>query len=295
MRVLVATDGSEHARAAIAWFASFPIPAASTMLTLTVEPPRRLAPEARLFPHFEAFLFEAARHTADEARERLAGRFSDAEARVLRGDPREVIVQVACEWNADLVVVGARGLTGLKGLLLGSVSNAVVHWAPCPVLVVKGHPAPGVERVVVAVDGSAHALRAARFAAALPFDLRTTVAVVGVVDPPFVPLSATELPLPAIYALLEERLRERQAVITDALGEAAAEFHGRVRVVESLSKVGHPVESIVETAEEPGVELVVMGARGLGPLDRLLVGSVSDGVLRRVDRPVLIVNGRGRT
>ena len=61
-----------------------------------------------------------------------------------------------------------------------------------------------------------------------------------------------------------------------------------------MLKTGHAVEGLVEAAEEPGVELVVVGARGLGALERLVLGSVSDGVLRRVDRPVLVVKPRAR-
>jgi len=55
--------------------------------------------------------------------------------------------------------------------------------------------------------------------------------------------------------------------------------------------VGHPVDALIATAAASDVGLVVVGARGLGTLERVLLGSVSEGVLRHVDRPVLIVKG----
>jgi nucleotide-binding universal stress UspA family protein len=53
------------------------------------------------------------------------------------GDPAEVIIQVANEQQADLIVVGSRGLTGIQRFLLGSVSSKVSHHAPCSVMIVR--------------------------------------------------------------------------------------------------------------------------------------------------------------
>ncbi|NJN72511.1 MAG: universal stress protein [Limnothrix sp. RL_2_0] len=53
------------------------------------------------------------------------------------GESREEICIAAKEWNADMVVIGRRGLKGLSEILLGSVSNYIVHHAPCSVMVVQ--------------------------------------------------------------------------------------------------------------------------------------------------------------
>ena len=58
-------------------------------------------------------------------------------AEVLEGDPAETIRRIAEEHNADLIVVGSRGLSAVGGLALGSVSQKLLHRAKCPVLVVR--------------------------------------------------------------------------------------------------------------------------------------------------------------
>jgi len=54
------------------------------------------------------------------------------------GDPGRMICEVARNWNADVIVIGRRGLSGISELFLGSVSNYVLHHAPCSVLTVQG-------------------------------------------------------------------------------------------------------------------------------------------------------------
>jgi nucleotide-binding universal stress UspA family protein len=61
----------------------------------------------------------------------------DVETHVREGDPADVIIDVANEQHADLIVVGSRGLTGIKRFLLGSVSTKVSHHAPCSVMIVR--------------------------------------------------------------------------------------------------------------------------------------------------------------
>ena len=66
-----------------------------------------------------------------------------AESSLLPGKPGRLICQLADEWNADTIVLGRRQMTGFKELLLGSVSNYVVHSAPCSVLIVQERDRPG--------------------------------------------------------------------------------------------------------------------------------------------------------
>lgn len=294
MRVLVATDGSADARAAVAWLETFPLPSRARVMALTVERMPYLMPDVLAAPRFDEMMRQAAARTADEAREALAWRFPDVEARVAVGDPREAIVHVADEWAADLIVVGARGLDTAQAFMFGSVSAAVVRWAPCPVLVVKGRRI-AVRQVVIGVDGSAHAAAATRFFASLPLDPRTSVRLVSAVDPPLVRCSTANMPVPEVRAMLDELERRHAETATAALAGLQAELVGRVESVERSIVFGRPADVLVDASADAEVGLVVVGARGLGPLKRLVLGSVSEHVLQRAECPVLVVTGVGRT
>lgn len=74
----------------------------------------------------------------DKTLEVFAGFAGKVQTRIEYGPPGKRITDIATEEGFSLVVMGRRGLSGVTGLLLGSVSNHVVHYAPCPVLIIKG-------------------------------------------------------------------------------------------------------------------------------------------------------------
>lgn len=290
MRVLLATDGSDDAQAAAAWLAGFALPDDTTVRVMTVA---AVAPSSLDIPtvrDFQASLHQEARAVVDGTCAALARRFRTVEAHVQEGDPREVLVRAAEEWPADLVVVGARGLSAVAGFVLGSVSLAVARHAPCPVLVVK-NGARACRRILVAIDGSEPALAAAAFLARLPLDPGVGVTLVGVVERPRYPSAAPVAAASVLRAAIEEIVAERTAALGRALERAAAPFGERAARVERTVTVGYPPDEIVRAAAAAGADLVVVGARGLGALKRLLLGSVSEGVLRNAERSVLIVRG----
>jgi nucleotide-binding universal stress UspA family protein len=237
---------------------------------------------------YQASLRQQARVVADSACAMLASRFRTIEAHVVDGDPREEIVRAAEEWPADLVVLGARGLTSVARFLLGSVSLAVARHAHCPVLVVKGSARP-IRRMVVAVDGSEQAALAAACVRRLAV-AGARVTLVGVVELPRL-LSAVSPVESASPAVIEAIVAEQTTALQDALSRARATLGDSVATVEQRLASGYPAEEILRAATEDDSDLVVVGARGLGLLKRLLLGSVSEAVLRHADRPVLIVRG----
>jgi nucleotide-binding universal stress UspA family protein len=290
MRVLVATDGSDNANAATEWLATFPLPAAAEWLVLAAAD-LTWAPLA--IPPLSAYdqaIVEAARRAAEDARAVIERRWNRIEVRVPEGDPRAVIPEHADKWRADLVVVGARGLGAIGGFLLGSVSTAVVHGVRCPVLVVKDRPCP-LRRALIAIDGSMDALAAARFFARLPLDPGLATQLIGVVERVRIPHTAPAFMTPVLAQAIEGVLSERRAKIDEALDRVEAEIERGVRAVERLTPVGLPADEIIEAARAGDVDLVVIGARGLGTIKRLLLGSVSERVLHRVECSVLVVKG----
>jgi nucleotide-binding universal stress UspA family protein len=97
---------------------------------------------------------------------------------------------------------------------------------------------------------------------------------------------------PTLEAAVEELVAERRAAIADALARVEVEMNGRVLAIERSIAVGLPAEQIIAAARQDKADLVVIGARGLGAIKRLLLGSVSERVLHRADCPVLVVKRR---
>ena len=143
MKILLAVDGSEHSAAAVEEVAARPWPPGTAVRVLSAVE-RVVPPAAEIWYDARGSLEQArqelARHTDQltaGVAERLRAAGLSAEAAVRDGDPRSAIVDEAKEWDADLIVVGSHGYTGLKRWLLGSVAQSVVSHAPCSVEVVR--------------------------------------------------------------------------------------------------------------------------------------------------------------
>jgi nucleotide-binding universal stress UspA family protein len=287
VRVLVATDGSGDANAAVTFLHGFPLsPAARIRVLSVVTLPQSALDVPPVREYLDSLLAEARRH-AESARAVLASRWPATEARVADGNPKDEILRVMEEWPANLVVLGARGLSGLRGLLLGSISLTVARHAHCPVLVVKGGARP-LARALVAVDGSPDALLAVQFLASLPLARAVRIRLLGVLEA----AGSAGAARPArgeVAAAVAALRQERRAELHRALERAAAELEAGARRVSRAIVAGTPADAIAAAAGRLRPDLVVLGARGIGAVRRLLLGSVSDRVLREVRCPVLIV------
>ena len=290
LKVLFATDGSGPANVAAEWVATLPLPATSEVLVVAVASVPLSMLEVQVPMEFMEATMADARAAATESARMLSTRYARTTTRVVEGDPRVLVPATAADWGADLIVVGARGLGGFARLLLGSVSTAILHGAPCPVLVVRGRPRD-LRDVVIAIDGSAHAQDTAKFLARLPLDRKTRVRLIGVVElepmPRLAPLAAREL----VRAAIAARQEERRAELEKALGGIALAFEANVDRVERLIALGLPADEILAAAE--GADMIAIGARGLGGLQRLLLGSVSERVLNHAPCSVLIARRHG--
>jgi nucleotide-binding universal stress UspA family protein len=176
---------------------------------------------------------------------------------VVLGDPSEALADIADEEAAELLVVGARGHTGLMAALLGSVSQRLAVTAPCPVLIVP--PGAGERflleadtdaRIVCGVDGSDESTRALAVAERLAMRLDAEL------DPVFVDPVRGWHDAPPIPVRVE---------------------------------VGDPVHELREQAAWVGVRMLAVGSRGHGPVRRALLGSVSAALAATAPCPVLIV------
>lgn len=136
------------------------------------------------------------------------------------------------------------------------------------------------DRILLAVDGSDHALRAANVAADLARSMKAELRIVVVYDP--IPPYLGE---PNLQHAINARLNEAQAILDKAV-EAVGDVPGEVQT--GLIE-GNAAEIIIEVAKTRGSDLIVMGSRGLGRLSGLLLGSTSQKIVTHAPCPVLIV------
>ncbi|GAB4448714.1 MAG: universal stress protein [Anaerolineales bacterium] len=136
------------------------------------------------------------------------------------------------------------------------------------------------ERILLAVDGSEHAIRAAKVAADLARCMKAELRILVVYAP--IPPYLGE---PNLQQAINARLDEAQAILqraVETVGELPGEIH--TELIE-----GDAAETIIEVAKTRNSDLIVMGSRGLGRLAGLLLGSTSQKVLSHAPCPVLIV------
>ena len=273
MRVLLASDGSSASQRAIRWLGEFAPTVDIKVTVLTVatltEPPR----QSQTMSELRESVAAEAQETAEAAATILRRRWPDVQTLVTEGDPRIEIVRAAEETQADMIALGARGLGRLKRVLIGSASLAAARYAPCPVAIVKGRPRP-VRSALIAIDGSAGARAALRFLSLFQLVRDARVSLLHV--------------LQGSKAASEDSGKQR-ANAERMLSDATAEL-GEVRYpVERLVVDGDPAQQIVSIARSHHIDLVVLGARGLRTIGRLLLGSVSETVLHHVSCTVVIV------
>lgn len=142
MKILLAIDGSAPSEHAIDAVGGRPWPEGSALRILSVIQPytppiTEVVLESATVEAIRTRLTREAEELTAAARERLARPGLAIDTAVKEGDPRTVIVDAADEWQADLIIVGSHGRTGVTRLVLGSVAQAVVAHAHCSVEVVR--------------------------------------------------------------------------------------------------------------------------------------------------------------
>jgi nucleotide-binding universal stress UspA family protein len=148
-----------------------------------------------------------------------------------------------------------------------------------------------VARLVIGVDGSAHSRRAVALVTGLAVPDKGAVTLVAVLEP-LRPVSAGLLPA-SLRATIGRELAaleaERQQDLQRELDRAARPLRRAGWAVETQVRVGVPLAELLAATHATGADVLVLGARGVGGLERLLLGSVAEGALSRSPVSVLIV------
>ena len=231
-----------------------------------------------------------------------------ATATVLEGSVASTLADHLHATATDLVVMTTHDRRRFEQLLLGSVSHEVVRHVHSPVLLVREggeEPPPittraAVEHILVPQDGSAFAAQILSHAATLATVMRADVTLLGVQQPAVAiaasPGLGTPPDVPQIpSAMIDVGSDEARAESLSQLLQRAAEplrAH-QLRVHVEVRVDGQPAHAIVEYARQHEIDLVAMTTHGRGALTRLVVGSVSESVLRATPTPVLMYRPEG--
>jgi nucleotide-binding universal stress UspA family protein len=281
--ILVGIDGSPSALAAARWAAREAVVrrapirlvyAFGWMPVHDADDPVQIVPDARdaLLRTAEERLAAAAAQVAEVAPDVAVSR------EVTTGMAAALLVSLSAE--AQLAVVGHRGLGGFAGLVIGSVGAALAAHAACTVVVVRGpatarHDGP----IVVGLDGSPQSEAALAFAVEAAVARRVPLRAVRAWLDPAVPYVVTG---PADW---DEEVRRQQGLLSEQLVEWREKYPD-LRV-EPVLMQDRPAHALAQSTG--GAQLVVVGSRGRGGLTGMLLGSVSQAMLQHAECPVAVV------
>ena len=292
-KILFTTDFSECAESALAWAIMLAknFEAELIMLHAVVLHSDDVGDEVySRFPDLERII----KTLEDNADTRLETAIPDkgevsVKQVVRRGiDATNIILEYAETEGVDLIAIGTHGRGGLGKLVLGSTSNRLIKLSRCPVLAVKcdeqGPPARvDVTRIVLPTDFSKHSRVSARYAIALAKAVGAQLDVVHVVD---------QAIHPSFYAIGRESLLQLDPELEGRIRKATDDFVSELGAQIDYNLVireGRPAEEIAKLAGSSPDTLVVIASHGAGGLERLMLGSTTDRVLRKSPCPILIV------
>jgi len=291
MNVLLATDGSTYGQWGLNWVATLPFVTPPRVTALHVLDRAWLRGPFRTRPEILRVEARSAR-TLKKTKQQLAALKLKGTVRQEQGAVAPVILKRAPKRDG-LLVVGSQGLDALDRFMLGSVSTKLIHHAPCPVLVVKGKATP-LRRITLATDGSPASAKALEFVLTTFQPDRSSgrggpvpihVSVIHVIArSPLAPIT-----IGSTIAWIEYRESKVREIGRRLLEQSVQKLIEAGFTAEPLCQFGNPAEKIMKAASKQHADLIVMGAKGLGGIARILLGSVSTRVAEYATCSVLVV------
>jgi len=294
MKILIAYDGSECADAALTDLQRAGLPQQAEVHLLSVY--AEWMPEATSFGMVDT---GAARQVQEwekgalamvrRARTMLKAPFPEWEiyTETATGSPAGLILHRAEELKADLIVVGSHGRSAFGRLVLGSVSQKVLHGAHCIVRIARGRvEEPEVPiRLIIGIDGSRGAEATVNAVIARHWPAGTEARIVN--GFPVLPAIGAEY----AAAALAQWIAEEKARVSEMIEKAVEKLKGAGLIVSKVIKQEDGRQSLVSEAAAWGADCIFVGARGMGAIERFLVGSVSSFVATHAHCSVEVVRG----
>ncbi len=250
------------------------------------------------FPNMQE-LYEVLHASAEERLTAVAEEHGGEELEVHTAQRRgisaaPVILDYANDNDIDLIVMGTHGRRGLRRLLLGSVTEEVVRLAPCPVMTIpekeEARTLENAGTIVAPVDFSEHSRLAVSYAKELAGLYGARLHLVHVIDEVVFP--DFYVPVMVSPASVSENLKKQA---TERLQRLDAETTGPDVESEVHVLSGHPPGEIVEFADQQDAGLIVIASHGLTGLRHMVLGSVTEHVVRRSTCPVFTLKTFGKS
>lgn len=292
MKILLATDGSDYSEGAARFLANFDLTLNDEITVLhVITGIPSIGNEESYYDGLSQIKQEVGVKVLDSVIDIMGPIKAKTAVALLEGYPDKIIVDTAAEQDIDLAVMGARGLTGLKSVLIGSVTRAVAINSGKPVLIVKSpqRRVPGRLKILFATDGSAYAAATARFLSSMPFPQDTEITIMNVIASP-----VSDLPERFVLEM-NDRVKAmvaqaRTAEFTAAEGiiaEARRQLLGKFTRIDVLIKVGDPSIETLHAADSLNADIIAVGCRGLRGIKGML-GSVSRYIINHSPCSVLV-------
>ncbi len=292
--IVVATDFSETAGLALERALDLAVRHGSEIVLVHVMQPDLpvvASPEMLVVPpDYETLLRDASSEGLSHAAERVRTAGVFVREILESGRPARRIIATAEAVDADLIMIGTRGLTGFKHLLLGSVAEEVVRLAEQPVLTVHPgdtRPIEPVHRLLLPTDFSPAAERALSAASRIlagSDEAQVLLVHTYHIAPTVVPLGGFGNGFaPHFVEDAHELAGRRVSPIARRLAKLGFD-------VEVLIERGDPATIVTELAEERSVDVIVMGTRGHSKLRQILLGSTAERVIEHAPCPVITVH-----
>lgn len=292
MKILLPTDGSEYSEGAARFLTRLNLTLKDEIIVLHVISSVPFKDDrASYYASLNEIKQEIAPKILDSAVEILKPLDARLSTAIIDAYPDRGIIDTAVESGANLIVMGARGLKGIKSLMVGSVTRAVAINSPLPILIIKSPQweIKGALKILYATDGSDYSKKTGEILTSIPFSEDTEVTILNV-NP------ATHISIPDRFLLevgdrVKEsvaRIREAEATRSDMITKEAREiFEKRFKKTNVSIRFGDPSIEILNEALSFKADIIAMGSSGLRGIKGML-GSVSRYVLGHSECSVLI-------